>query len=729
MAAQHPSFEELPLDKTGPRGNAWGLWGKDDQLGTMNHLADEIVGQAARENIKTRTRLSLNWSMKGASYPKFARKNLDLKLINKAPLKHAHDDEVGFPDPHLTSKADRDVTVELQLAVQFTVGWIPTLCLPKRSSQLYYMGRKAEEFAASDHPNSIHYVSAKGIAGRAVFIDWYSWALAQGLEIDAMSSYEIPFDQIVKTLEFQNMGLDSLRAGDIIVIRFGYLSQYENMDVAKREYLDNLYQTQKPDNIGLKPSEELLRFFWNTKIAAICGDARSLEVWPCSDKFVEHAPDAYPGLSPEDAEFMRGYEGKTGKKVVKKIDFRLLPIMAVLYLLAHIDRGNIGNAKIEGMDKDLGLVGNQYNIASTIFFVPYIIFEVPSNIVLKKNFQGLVACRVILGVFEAGFFPGAVFIVSSWYPRHELQQRLAIFYTASAFSGALSGLLAFGIARLDGARGIAGWRWIFLIEGAWLSDDEKRFVDLRLRLSGERSNTEEGDKFSWKLLFKTMVDWKVLLGIILAWANSVPNAAFKFTMPQIIKQLGFSTAQSQLLTMPPYVCGGIAAWLTGRFSDRLSWRMPFIVGPMSVLLVALAVLFNYSKNVADNVPAMYVGVMLAQIGIYPLLPGISAWTGNNLAPSWKRSIGLAWLLAAGNLGSLVGTNIFLDREGPQYPTGYGVSLGIICLAAAWALLMEFCLWKSNKARAQLSEAEIRQKYSQEELDAMGERNPLYKYTL
>ncbi|RKL51176.1 hypothetical protein BFJ72_g629 [Fusarium proliferatum] len=502
---------------------------------------------------------------------------------------------------------------------------------------------------------------------------------------------------------------------------------------------------------------------------------KALEPIKVDDKFVEHAPDAYPGLSPEDAEFMRGYEGKTGKKVVKKIDFRLLPIMAVLYLLAHIDRGNIGNAKIEGMDKDLGLVGNQYNIASTIFFVPYIIFEVPSNIVLKKvrasiwlsfliicwgivmtcmgvvqNFQGLVACRVILGVFEAGFFPGAVFIVSSWYPRHELQQRLAIFYTASAFSGALSGLLAFGIARLDGARGIAGWRWIFLIEGAvtvaaglvmplliidtperakWLSDDEKRFVDLRLRLSGVRSNTEEGDKFSWKLLFKTMIDWKVLLGIILAWANSVPNAAFKFTMPQIIKQLGFSTAQSQLLTMPPYVCGGIAAWLSGRFSDRLSWRMPFIVGPMSVLLVALAVLFNYSKNVADNVPAMYVGVMLAQIGIYPLLPGISAWTGNNLAPSWKRSIGLAWLLAAGNLGSLIGTNIFLDREGPQYPTGYGVSLGIICLAASCALLMEFCLWKSNKARAQLSEAEIRQKYSQEELDAMGEKSPLYKYTL
>lgn len=280
----------------------------------------------------------------------------------------------------------------------------------------------------------------------------------------------------------------------------------------------------------------------------------------------------------------------------------------------------------------------------------------------------------------------------------------------------------------------------------WLSDDEKRFVDLRLRLSGVRTNTEEGDKFSWKMLFGTMLDWKVILGILLAWANSVPNAAFKFTMPQIIKQLGFSTAQSQLLSMPPYVCGGIAAWLTGRLSDRLSWRMPFIVGPMSVLLVAMAVLFKYSANVAQHVPVMYVGVVLAQIGIYPLLPGISAWTGNNLAPSWKRSIGLAWMLAAGNLGSkspryecpcilltlllgIIGTNIFLDREGPQYPTGYGTSLGVICLGMACALILEFSLWRLNKAKAKLSEVEIRQQYSQEQLDSMGEKSPLYKYTL
>lgn len=153
-----------------------------------------------------------------------------------------------------------------------------------------------------------------------------------------------------------------------------------------------------------------------------------------------------------------------------------------------------------------------------------------------------------------------------------------------------------------------------------------------------------------------MVDWKIWCGIVLAWANSVPNAAFKFTMPQIIAQLGFTLSKAQLL-----VCGGLSAWLVGRYSDRLAWRFPFIVGPLSVLMAALAVLFAFSPNFKNNVAIMYFGVVLAQIGIYPLLPGILAWVGNNLAPSSKRSIGLACLLAAGNLGSKLHTNLHVSH--------------------------------------------------------------------
>lgn len=367
-----------------------------------------------------------------------------------------------------------------------------------------------------------------------------------------------------------------------------------------------------------------------------------------------------------------------------------------------------------------------------------------------QNFQGLVACRVILGLCEAGFFPGAVFIITSWYKRSEVQQRLALFYTASAFSGAFSGLLAFAIAKLDGARNVAGWRWIFIIEGAftvfiglivpflivdspdrakWLSDDERLFIRTRLVSDGVITSTEEGDKFSWPLFFSAIFDWKVGAGIIMAWANSVPNAAFKFTMPQIIKQLGFTSSTAQLLTIPPYFCGGVAAYVTGRMADKFKWRFPFIAGPLTLLTIALAVLFSLATKVKENVGVLYFSIILAQIGTYPLLPCISAWTGNNLAPSWKRSIGLAWTLAAGNIGSLVGTNIFLDREAPRYSTGYGVSLGFICLGLATALALELTLKARNKSKETVSEDEVRQQYTDEQLDKLGDKSPLFKYML
>lgn len=127
-------------------------------------------------------------------------------------------------------------------------------------------------------------ISKKGITGRAILIDWYSWAQTQNMSVDAMSAHEIPFSELLATLAYQKIHPSTFRRGDILVIRTGYLAQYAEMPAHKREHLNELYKTQKPDNIGLKPSEELLRFLWDTKIAAICGDSRSLEVWPCTEE-------------------------------------------------------------------------------------------------------------------------------------------------------------------------------------------------------------------------------------------------------------------------------------------------------------------------------------------------------------------------------------------------------------------------------------------------------------
>jgi MFS family permease len=151
--------------------------------------------------------------------------------------------------------------------------------------------------------------------------------------------------------------------------------------------------------------------------------------------------------------------------------------------LTHISSVNIGNSRLYNMEKDLGLVGNQYQIAVSILFVTYITFEVPSNLVLKKftpsrwiafitfswgivatltglvqSYSGLIACRVLLGALEAGMFPGMSLYLTFWYTKNELALRVGYLFVSAAIAGALGGLLAFGIGRMDGLQGMSGWR-------------------------------------------------------------------------------------------------------------------------------------------------------------------------------------------------------------------------------------------------------------------------------
>ena len=159
-----------------------------------------------------------------------------------------------------------------------------------------------------------------------------------------------------------------------------------------------------------------------------------------------------------------------------------------MYLLAFLDRTNIANASVFGLNKDLGLIGNQYNTALTMFFVPYIAFEIPSNIILKRlkphvwlsacmflfglvticqglvhNYSGLLATRFFLGLAETGMFPGSFYLIGMWYKRSEAQKRYSFFFGSTSLAGAFGGLLASAIGKMNGMRGYLGWRWVFIL--------------------------------------------------------------------------------------------------------------------------------------------------------------------------------------------------------------------------------------------------------------------------
>ncbi|KAJ8110811.1 hypothetical protein OPT61_g6440 [Boeremia exigua] len=496
------------------------------------------------------------------------------------------------------------------------------------------------------------------------------------------------------------------------------------------------------------------------------------------------------GISYDDAVYLHDFSQNTKEhnKVFRKIDWRLMPMLMALYLIANLDRANLGNAKIEGLEKDLGMRGTDYNLANMLFFVPYILLEVPANTILMrfkrpsqwigfivtswgivmtctgfvKNFPGLLACRLILGVFEAGFFPGAVFLLSQWYPPHMLQFRMSLLYCSAAMSGAFSGVLAAGFAAMRGLGGYNGWSWIFIIEGIltvvlggaafwllpdspnhsgrWLADPEVKYLNLLYRKyrgirREDQKKTEtaeekaENKKQKMKTLISVLTDWQIYFQSFIFMASSVPTYALKFTLPQIMVNMGFSSTNAQLLSAPPYVAGAISAIIVARFADRYRWRLPFIVGPLLSLMTAYAVLFSFSAKIRQNVALCYTFVHLATTSVYPVIPGGNTWTVNNLAGPEKRGMGIAFMIGLGNCGGIIGSFIFLQSESPRYQTGWGTALGFIIWGMVSACTLEAVYKIKNKRRDAVPESEVRSKYTEQELARMGDRSPLFRYTL
>lgn len=370
---------------------------------------------------------------------------------------------------------------------------------------------------------------------------------------------------------------------------------------------------------------------------------------------------------------------------------------------------------------------------------------------LVQNFAGLLTIRILLGATESGFFPGAILIISKWYLPNETQTRIAVFYTASALAGAFSGMLAAGIAQMDGVGGLQGWRWIFLLEGiftivlgfityfwlidspsvsaSWLEPDEIRYLELRQRADPSRraASRETSRSDTRKAFVAVVTDWQIWMHGIIYWSNTVPNNALKFTMPQIVRNMGFTATRAQLLTIPPYCIGALSAFLSSAFADRFSRRLPFIVGPQLIVIIAYSVLA--SKADGNNIAASYIGVCLACLGLYPINPCGNAWNLNNLAGPTKRTMGIAFMLCIGNIGGIISGFIFIDEEKPKYPTGFGTSLGFVAAGIVACFVLEAVYIWINKVRGRMTEEEVLARYTPQELDAMGDRSPLYRYTL
>ncbi|KLU81095.1 high-affinity nicotinic acid transporter [Magnaporthiopsis poae ATCC 64411] len=435
----------------------------------------------------------------------------------------------------------------------------------------------------------------------------------------------------------------------------------------------------------------------------------------------------------------QGFDEHATKRLLRKLDWHIIPFMSLIYLLCFLDRTNIGNARLDNLEQDLGLRGLQYNDCLAILFPFYIAAEIPSNMMMKRvrpslwlafimvcwsasmiaqgfvrNYQGMLATRVFLGVFEGGLYPGVNYYITQWYPRPECGFRMALFFSAATLAGAFGGILARGIAEMSGVGGMAAWSWIFILEGllsilvsftapwaiydypaeaGFLTPAERTEVQRRLRADSGHLT----DDFDLKYVWQAIGDWKIYIHMLICMAGFCPIYSFALFLPTIIKNMGYTANNAQLMSVPPYVFACFFTIVTSYYADKLQRRGVFLMGFQLVGILGFGMLCG-----SGDASVQYAGTVFAAIGIYPQIPLGLAWNSGNIGGSLKRGTGIAMQVMGGNCGGIIASYVYLTRDGPRFIIGHSILIGFISMAFFLSGFMSMWCKRENARRDGLS---------------------------
>ncbi|GKZ77531.1 hypothetical protein AnigIFM56816_011266 [Aspergillus niger] len=420
-------------------------------------------------------------------------------------------------------------------------------------------------------------------------------------------------------------------------------------------------------------------------------------------------------------------------RLLRKLDLRVPTLLGFLYLLSLLDRSNIGNAKIAGMEEDLHLTGNRYTWLLTIFYISYTLFEflalmwkimpphrwaaitvmtwgiVATCQAATQNWGGMMALRFLLGMSEAAFGPGSPYLLSFFYRRQELGLRCGLFLSAAPLANTFAGALAYGIT--SGHAKIANWRLLFLVEGspslvaaflAWfylpdhpasarfLTEEEKEVARARsLRRSGE---SERVTGINWKELWQTLLDAKAWLTALMYFSCNVSFSSLPVFLPTILEDMGFTAINAQGLTAPPYFASFLVTIATTWLADRLQQRglviaLSSLVGAIGYVLLATC----------TSVGVRYFGVFLAAVGVFPSIANILPWVLNNQGSDTRRGMGIVILNVIGQCGPFLGTNVFPASDAPRYIRGQSICAAFMFFTVILALALRTLLvWENRR---------------------------------
>ncbi|KAF2188408.1 retrograde regulation protein 2 [Zopfia rhizophila CBS 207.26] len=413
-------------------------------------------------------------------------------------------------------------------------------------------------------------------------------------------------------------------------------------------------------------------------------------------------------------------------------------MLCVVFGLSLLDRTNISSAYIAGLAEDLRLhIGSRYNIALLIFFVPYALFEIPSNMVIRRlgarywlgflitawglcvlgmgfvhSWQVLTVLRALLGLFEAGLFPGAIYIIGSWYRQYETAKRVSTFYMASLLSSGFGPIFAYALSLIKVGDGMyrRGWRWIFIIEGIatavaglvapffliefpekvkFLTPRQKHIATTRVSLEKTGTDIEHP---TVKQSLKMLMDWKIGVYSIQYFVAASSVYSLAFFQPIILRQgMGFSYALSQILSSPPYMFAIIASLGFAWLSDKIKLRWPVLISQSVIAIVGLLIIL-YTKPPGVR----YFGLFLATFGTQANVPGTLAYGQNQTAKIQKRGVVSAAMISVGAAGGITGSTIFQSKDAPLDLPGMWATISMQMLYSLLTFGMSMHFKRQNR---------------------------------
>ncbi|GFG02447.1 MFS transporter, putative [Aspergillus udagawae] len=447
--------------------------------------------------------------------------------------------------------------------------------------------------------------------------------------------------------------------------------------------------------------------------------------------------EAYASKGPE-------WHQQMSRRLLRKVDLHLLPFLVLMYLLNFLDRNNLSQARLGTLEKDLGMTGTDFNLATSILFVGYLLMQLPSNLLLTRVkpswllggamaicqgyyigmsggsnlFYGIGSGEVLPRVCGGTLLPGGdhvdvrIHLKSIMQVADSLSHRIAWFYAGSSLANAFGGLIGAGVlGNLHGVHGIAGWRWLFIIEGSitvgislfstvclpnypattpWLDETEQAYA--QWRLINDAGEADDTNAVSIKdALAMVFCDRRIYLFILLQH-SSLLSQTFQYFFPTIVKTLGYGSIETLLITAPVWIATFLVSllvtWTSGRTNDR-SWH---IMGLMSVSAVGCIIC-----TATTNIGARFFAMFLMPMGAVSAYQIIIAWVANSFPrPLVKRSAAIATANMIGNTATIYGSYMWPSSSGPRYVPGGSATAVVAILVAVLAWVIRTVHSRMNK---------------------------------